>query len=119
MILVAEDDEINFQFLEALLTETQAQIIHVSNGKEAVEICQSLPRIDLILMDLKMPEKNGYDAIQEIKQLKGKKIPIIAQTAYSSKEEKEKCFRMGCDAYLVKPIDVDVFFKVLSKFLNE
>jgi len=119
VILIAEDDDVNFQFLEALLAETHAQIIHVQNGKEAVEICQSLPTVDLILMDIKMPEKNGYEAIKEIKQTRGKEIPIIVQTAYSSKEEKEKCFRMGCDAYIVKPIDVEVFFKVLNKFLNE
>ncbi|MEJ5265367.1 MAG: response regulator [Bacteroidales bacterium] len=119
VILIAEDDDINFQFLEALLSETHAQIIHVQNGKEAVEICQSLPKIDLILMDIKMPEKNGYEAIKEIRQLKGKEITIIAQTAYSSKKEKDECFRVGCDAYLVKPIDVAIFFKTLSKFLNE
>jgi CheY-like chemotaxis protein/signal transduction histidine kinase len=119
VILIAEDDDVNFQFLEALLADTHAQIIHVLNGKEAVEICQSLPKVDLILMDLKMPEKNGYEAIKEIRQLKGAEIPIIAQTAYASKDEKEKCFRMGCDAYLTKPIDVEAFFKVLNKFLNE
>ncbi len=119
VLLIAEDDEINFQFLEALLSDTQIQVIHVFNGKQAVEICHSLPRIDLILMDIKMPVKNGFEAIKEIKQITGKKIPIIAQTAYSSKTDREKCIKAGCDAYLVKPLDVDIFYKVLSQFLND
>ncbi|MCX7986722.1 MAG: response regulator [Bacteroidales bacterium] len=119
VILIAEDDDVNYQFLEALLADTHAQVIHVQNGKQAIELCHSLPKIDLILMDIKMPEKNGFDAIREIRQTKGKEIAIVAQTAYSSKDDKEKCFRMGCDAYLVKPLDIEIFFKVLSKFLND
>jgi signal transduction histidine kinase/CheY-like chemotaxis protein len=117
VILIAEDDEINFQFLEAILSDTNAQLIHVFNGKQAVDISKSLPKIDLILMDIKMPEKSGYQAIKEIKQIRN--IPIIAQTAYSAKEDKDKCLNAGCNDYITKPIDIELFFEILNKYLND
>ncbi len=117
VILIAEDELTNYQFLEALLSETQAQLIHVETGAQAVEICRTLNKIDIILMDIKMPDKSGFDAIREIRQIS--KIPIIAQTAYSNPIDKERCFREGCNDYIVKPIDIKLFFSTLSKYLNE
>jgi len=118
VILVAEDDIVNYQFLEAVLSDTQAQLVHVLDGKQAVELCNTLTHIDLILMDIRMPEKSGYEAIKEIKKIKPN-VPIIAQTAYTSKEDREKCKQVGCDEYISKPIDINLLFELINKYFTE
>jgi signal transduction histidine kinase/CheY-like chemotaxis protein len=118
VILIAEDDIVNFQFLEAVLSETQAQLIHVLDGKQAIEICKTMAKIDIILMDIRMPEKSGYEAVVEIKKIKPS-VPIIAQTAYTNREDKEKCIKVGCDDYISKPIDINLLFELINKhFIN-
>jgi CheY-like chemotaxis protein len=118
IILIAEDDEVNYHFLEAVFADTQAQLIHVNNGTQAVEICKTIAKIDIILMDIKMPEKSGYEAIKEIKKFR-KDIPIIVQTAYTQKEDKEKYVAAGCNDYISKPIDIELLISKMSKFLND
>lgn len=118
VIIVAEDDEVNFHFLEAVLADTQVRLIHVHNGKQAIEICQTLGNIDLILMDIRMPEKSGHEAVKEIKKIR-KDIPIIAQTAYTGKEERDKCLQAGCDDYISKPIDISLLINKINYFLAD
>ena len=118
IILIAEDDEVNYHFLEAVFADTQAQLIHVNNGSQAIEICRTIAKIDIILMDIKMPEKSGYEAIQEIKKFR-KDIPIIVQTAYTQKEDKAKYQAAGCDDYISKPIDIELLIGKMGEFLNE
>jgi len=115
IILVAEDEEMNFKFIEAILFNTQAQLIHVQDGQQAVELCKSLSKIDLILMDIKMPEMNGYDAVREIKKIRNN-VPIIAQTAYTFKEERSRCIDAGCNDYISKPIDVNLLIQKINRF---
>jgi CheY-like chemotaxis protein len=117
VILVAEDEEINFKFIEAILANTQAQLLHVSNGEQAIELCKSINKIDLVLMDIKMPGLNGYDAVREIKKIR-KDLPVIAQTAYTFKEEKFKCKDAGCDDYISKPIYIEQLIKKINKFFT-
>jgi signal transduction histidine kinase len=116
VILIVEDDEINFQFIEALLEKTQAQILHASDGFQALELCKTINKIDLILMDIKLPEKNGYQVTKEIKQIKND-IPIIAQTAFTLTEIKDKCIESGCVDVITKPIEIPLFFSKLNKYL--
>ena len=116
VILVVEDEEDNYTFIEAVLHDTQVQLIHASNGKEAIELCKSISKIDLILMDIKMPEKSGYDASREILKMRPE-MPIIAQTAFSMKEDKDKCLEAGCVGYITKPFDVDVFLELINTYL--
>lgn len=118
VILVAEDDEVNYRFIEAIFADTHAQLIHVHDGKQAVELCKTIGKIDLILMDIKMPEKSGYEAIKEIKKFR-KEIPIIAQTAYTFKEDKAKCIAAGCDDYISKPIDIELLISKIGRFFTE
>jgi CheY-like chemotaxis protein len=90
-ILVAEDEEINYLYLEILLKDKinlDCAIIHAKDGEEAVSICNSQPEIDVVLMDLKMPNMNGFEALKLIKEERPK-LPIIAQTAFSSAEDIE------------------------------
>jgi PAS domain S-box-containing protein len=116
VILVVEDDLINYQFIEALLEKTQAQLLHAENGQQALELCKTINKIDLILMDIKLPEKNGYEITKEIKSFR-KDIPIIAQTAFSMNDVKERCFESGCNDIITKPVDIDIFMTKLNKYL--
>jgi CheY-like chemotaxis protein len=118
VILIVEDEEVNFRFLEAVLDKTEAKIIHAETGAQAVELCKTLPKIDLVLMDIKMPKMNGIDATRIIKKM-DKGIPIIAQTAYSESEDIEHCKKGGCDDYIAKPIDVKLLFDKINKFFYQ
>ena len=118
-ILVVEDEEVNYLFIEILLTEKlnlNCSILHAKDGKEAVEICQNNTNIDFVLMDINMPIMNGYDATKSIKKLVPN-LPIIAQTAYSTPEDKEKAFNAGCNDFITKPISKQVLNSVIQKYL--
>ncbi len=117
VILVVEDDLINYQFIEALLEKTQVQLLHAENGLQALELCKNINKIDLILMDIKLPEKNGYEITKEIKSFR-KDIPIIAQTAFSMNDVRERCFESGCNDIITKPVDIELFMSKLNKYLT-
>jgi PAS domain S-box-containing protein len=116
-ILIAEDELRNYQYLYEVLKDTNATIIHAKNGKEAIDICKENGNIDLVLMDIKMPEINGYIATQEIKKLR-QDLPIIAQTAYAMQEEITQCKEAGCDEYVSKPIDSHKLLNLINNFIN-
>jgi signal transduction histidine kinase/CheY-like chemotaxis protein len=118
VILVVEDDEINYQFIEALVEKTQAQLLHASDGFQALELCKTINKIDLILMDIKLPEKNGFQVTKEIKQIKNE-IPIIAHTAFTLTEIKDKCLEAGCVDVIIKPIEIPLFFSKVNKYLQD
>ncbi|MBN2484861.1 MAG: response regulator [Bacteroidales bacterium] len=116
-ILIVEDDPANFELLRIMLKRTGASIEWAVNGTEAIEFCKvSAP--DLILMDIKMPEMDGYQAIAMLKQLKISS-PVVAQTAFARIEDEDNIIRSGFDGYLSKPIDKNKLNQLLSKFLKE
>lgn len=115
--LIAEDDNINFIFITSLLAPTKANIIYASNGIEAIEQFKSNPHIDLILMDIKMPLMNGFEATRIIRE-NDKSVPIIATTAYAMSGDKEKCIESGCNGYISKPIKRTELLKSISGFLQ-
>jgi len=102
-ILIAEDEETNYLYLEELLSPTGLDIIWAKNGKEAEEICKNNNDIKLILMDMKMPVSNGYQATRQIRKFR-KDLPIIAQTAYAFSQDRKKAMEAGCSDYITKPI---------------
>lgn len=116
-ILIAEDEVINYQFFEEILEDTRVNIIWVTNGQEAVNYCEKNNEIDLVLMDIKMPVLNGYDATRIIKKYRPD-LPIIAQTAYALVGDDLKAREAGCDDYIYKPINVANLIKKISKFLK-
>ncbi|MGE4586971.1 MAG: response regulator [Mangrovibacterium sp.] len=116
-ILVAEDVESNFLYLNAVLSKIKARIFWAKNGQEALDIFRREKHIDLILMDLQMPEMNGYEATRIIKQ-ENKHIPIIAQTAFAMADDRGKALEAGCDDYLPKPIKSKDLLNTVEKFLN-
>jgi CheY-like chemotaxis protein len=116
-ILIAEDEAINFLFLEILLKkqiDLGYAIIHAKNGAEAVEICKKNDDINLVLMDLKMPVMDGFEAVKLIKEIRPK-LPIVAQTAFSSIEDKEKVFAAGFNDFLSKPINKEALLDVINR----
>ncbi|MBN2662516.1 MAG: response regulator [Bacteroidales bacterium] len=118
-ILIAEDEEVNYLFLETLIIEEiklDCKLLHAKNGQEAIDICNKNIDIDIILMDLKMNLKNGLEATKTIKKSRAN-LPIIAQTAYSSNEDKEKALAAGCDDFISKPISEEVLKEILHKYL--
>lgn len=112
-ILVAEDDDINFLLLEKILLLKNYHVIRAANGKVAVELCKDNLAIDLIFMDIKMPIMNGFEAFKMIRTF-NQSIPIIANTAYSSPEDKEKIMNAGFTNYLSKPLNKEKIFDVLE-----
>jgi len=116
-ILVAEDEEINYLYMEILLKDKinlDCIIIHAKDGEEAVSICNTQPEIDVVLMDLKMPNMNGFEALRLIKK-KRSKLPIVAQTAFSSAEDIEKIKAAGFDDYISKPISEEALTAALER----
>jgi len=115
-ILIAEDVESNFLYLKAVLSKLNATIFWAKNGLEAVEICEN-NSIDLIFMDLQMPEMNGYEATEILKK-KFPNLPIVAQTAFAMSDDREKALDSGCDDYLAKPIKSKDLLSVVEKFIK-
>ncbi|NCA75325.1 MAG: PAS domain S-box protein [Alphaproteobacteria bacterium] len=116
VILVAEDEESNFFLMDRILKRTGVKLVWAKNGFEAIEMCNS-QHIDLVLMDIRMPLLDGYEATVEIKK-EHKTLPIIAQTAYALKGERERSLAAGCDNYLSKPIDSRELLSILGKYLG-
>jgi PAS domain S-box-containing protein len=114
VLLIADDEHMNFLYLEILLKNLVKRIDHASNGRQALEMV-SKQHYDLIFMDLKMPEVNGYDATKIIKQQQPE-VTIIAQTAYSSPEDEEKALMAGCDDFISKPIKKSLLLEKLQKY---
>jgi len=113
--LIVEDVEYNYQYLKEVLRKQGARVSRASTGGQAVT--QAINQIpDIILMDIQLPEMNGYEAIKRIREF-NPDIPIIPQTAYAFAEEKEKCFALGCTDYLVKPVRLRELFSTISKYL--
>jgi signal transduction histidine kinase/CheY-like chemotaxis protein len=117
IILVAEDDNINFILVEKLLKMHGFKIIRAKDGAEAVALCKENNEIDLVFMDIKMPNLNGYEAFQKIREF-NTDIPIIAQTSYSFSEEIDRIKEIGFDDYLSKPLDKVKIAAILKKYFE-
>jgi len=117
-ILVAEDEEYNMMYITELFSSTNFKILEANNGKKAVELAQNHPEIQLVLMDIKMPVMDGNEAMKEIKKLKSS-LPIIALSAFAMESDKERALALGFDAYLTKPLDRKLLFKLIDNFSNK
>ncbi|GAB4314652.1 MAG: hybrid sensor histidine kinase/response regulator transcription factor [Bacteroidales bacterium] len=118
-ILVVEDEPTNFRLIEGILAPLKAELIHANNGFDAVDTAESLKNeLDLILMDIKIPGINGYEATRKIRNMKVT-VPIIAQTACAMSSERQKCLEAGCDDYISKPFGKDDLLRVISRNLKK
>lgn len=115
-ILIAEDEDANFRYLEALLKKSEINITRALTGKEALDIYNE-SNFDLIIMDIKMPDMNGFEATREIRK-KDNKIPIIALTAFAMQNDESLCLDAGCNSYVSKPVRKETLISVLKGFLG-
>jgi CheY-like chemotaxis protein len=100
-----------------VLSDTGIKTLTARSGTEALEIVKNTPIIDVVLLDMQMPEMNGIEATKEIRKIR-KDIPIIAQTAFIFEDDKDIILEAGCDACLIKPIRKDHLLTVMSSFLK-
>jgi CheY-like chemotaxis protein/two-component sensor histidine kinase len=120
-ILLAEDDRINQIIAVALLEQKGWQVTAVVNGAEVLEELAN-QRYDLVLMDIQMPNMNGFETTQAIRSHDDKiiaQIPIIAMTAHAMRDDRDRCFAAGMNGYLSKPIETDVFMEIIDKLLSD
>ena len=115
-IMIAEDEEINFLYLKTLLTRAGAIVYHARNGSQVIDLLKMHPEITIILMDIRMPVMDGFAATRAVKEI-NPHVVIIAQTAYTLLDDKCKCFEAGCDDYLTKPIEKNMLYSVLEKYI--
>jgi PAS domain S-box-containing protein len=114
-ILIAEDDEAGLQFLKAVLKNVNAEIICCITGTEVVEQCRKTPDTDIILMDIRMPEMNGYEATRAIRKF-NKDVVIIAQTAFTLIGDWDNAINAGCNEYISKPIKRNQLLALIEKY---
>ncbi len=116
-VLIVEDNEVSSMLLKVILNELKINCITAKNGDEAVKNCFENPDIDLVLMDLKMPGMDGYEATKLIKK-KRPDLVVIAQTAHAVQGDREEAINAGCDDYISKPIDKNQLLYLVSKSLK-
>ena len=118
VVLITEDEEVNFFYLKTIFRKTEAQILRAKNGEEAIRIIEQLEgNIDVVLMDLNMPVMDGYEAMRIIKS-RHPGIPVIAQTAYTLTEDRHKCIQAGFNDYIAKPINRTALFRLVNDNLS-
>ena len=116
-ILIVEDESLNFMFIRELLSLHNYSYLHANNGQEAVDLCRNKPEIALVLMDIKMPRMDGYEATRQIKKHRPQ-LPVVALTAYALSEDQAKAFAAGCDEHMAKPINQQHLLGIIRKYIN-
>ena len=112
--MIVEDDEVSTLLLKRTLKNENSTLLCAVNGLEAVEIVQHHPEINLVLMDLQLPIMNGFEATKLIKQQRPD-LPVIAQSAFASKEDKQKAREAGCSSYITKPINKTELLNLITQ----
>jgi len=115
-LLLAEDDFANAEYVKLVMRHQNISVIHAKNGSEAVNLFKNTPLVDIILMDIKMPIMDGYEATREIRKL-NLNIPVIALTAFALDGDREKALNAGCTDYLTKPVSKDILLSVIGSYL--
>jgi CheY-like chemotaxis protein len=116
-VLIVEDEIISEEFLSIISFDISSEILKANNGIEAVEMCKNNTDIDLIIMDIKMPLMDGYEATRKIREFNSNVI-IIAQTAYTLENDRNKALEAGCNDYISKPIIKEALMLAIHKYFN-
>lgn len=118
IFLIVDDVEANYLYLRSIFKSSGALLLWAKNGEEAVRYCRSNPDISLVLMDIQMPQTDGYDATKRIKEL-NPSLPVIAQTAFADFDSKSKALKAGCDDFLTKPINKHELFTLIEQYIRK
>jgi CheY-like chemotaxis protein len=116
-ILIAEDEKFNYMLISEMFKGMNTKLIWAKNGWEVLQACHTVEKIDLVLMDMKMPVMDGFEATQMLRGFYPE-IPIVAQTAYASEKEKQRILECGCNEMITKPFDVNQFRLIVNKYLS-
>jgi CheY-like chemotaxis protein len=117
-VLVIDDDLRNIFALTSVLEHRELKILHAENGRAGIELLKSARDVDIVLMDIMMPEMDGYQTMRAIRSLpEFRTLPIVALTAKAMKGDREKCLRAGASDYVTKPVDLDLLFSVMRVWM--
>jgi two-component system CheB/CheR fusion protein len=116
-ILIVEDDVFSIEFLKHLLSPTGIKLNIARNGKEAEEYYSKLEEMNMVILDLRLPDANGLNIMKQIKILK-KEIPVIAQTAFAMEDDKYDCMKAGFDDFIAKPINYEELLNLISSYID-
>ena len=116
-LLVAEDEDDNFFLIEEILEPTKIKLVRAKNGKEAIDILKKQPEIRLVLMDIKMPVMNGYEATMHIKDF-WPEVKVIAQTAFALSDDQSRGYNAGCDSFIPKPIKGNELIEEIARYIS-
>lgn len=116
-ILIAEDEDSNYNFISTVLKNTKATLIRAIDGQETLEMFKKNNQINLVLLDIQMPVMDGYKAARELKAM-NRKIPIIAQTAFAMSDQREAILGAGCDDYISKPYKPKELIEIIRRYIN-
>jgi CheY-like chemotaxis protein len=118
-VLVVDDDVRNIFALSSVLEGFDMQVLHAENGREGIKLLGRTPGIDVVLLDIMMPEMDGYETMRAIRAIPGfESLPIIALTAKAMKADRDKCIEAGASDYISKPLDIDQLLSLLRVWLN-
>ena len=117
-ILIVEDNQQSFTYINKILKDTNIKILHAWNGVEAQELLKIHPEISIVLMDFKMPVMDGYEATRLIKKSRPE-LPVIAQTAYAFDDDRAKIINAGCVDFFSKPFNKEILLEVVDKYLEQ
>ncbi len=118
-VLVVDDDVRNIFALTSLLEDHNLVVVHAENGRAGIELLESSPHIDIVLMDIMMPGMDGYETMRAIREIpRFRTLPIIALTAKAMKGDRAKCLEAGASDYITKPVDLEQLFSVLRVWLT-
>jgi CheY-like chemotaxis protein len=118
-VLVVDDDVRNIFALTSLLEDHNLNVVHAENGRTGIELLKKTPDVDLVLMDIMMPEMDGYETMKAIRELpQFRSLPIVALTAKAMKGDRAKCIEAGASDYVTKPVDLEQLFSVLRVWMS-
>jgi CheY-like chemotaxis protein len=118
-VLVVDDDARNIFALTMVLENHDMEVVSATNGRQAIELIQTTPDLSVVLMDIMMPEMDGYETMREIrKQPDFRTLPILALTAKAMKGDREKCLQAGASDYIAKPVNTDQLLSLLRVWLH-
>jgi len=117
-VLVVDDDARNIFALTSLLENHEMEVISATNGRQAIDLIRETPDLSVVLMDIMMPEMDGYETMHEIRQLpEFRTLPILALTAKAMKGDREKCLQAGASDYIAKPVNTEQLLSLLRVWL--
>jgi CheY-like chemotaxis protein len=118
-VLIVDDDIRNIFSLTGVLEQHQVQVVHAESGRQGIERLETSENVDMVLMDVMMPDMDGYETMRQIRRSERfRKLPIIAITAKAMKGDREKCIAAGASEYISKPVDTDQLVSMMRVWLG-